>query len=245
MGCCELVEMTDPRVRGIPIVDCGEPLVDLAGNGLITYGPPPECPETAPFYRLVRAGVAIRLERAQNRLPSGLQLRLYEGYRNPSIQQALFDGQLQRMRREHPSQDISWCYAQAAKLASPLRTFEGDQIVPPHSTGGAIDIEIIDSDGIPLNFGMKLKDWDNVPPSLCATHFTGITGEAASNRQLLMNTLIAEGFINYPREWWHFSYGDQYWAFATANISALYGTLSKQLPHTPAKSVIAPQAFCL
>ncbi len=227
MASSELVEMSDPRVRGIHIADCGEPLVDAASSGLITYGPPPECPETAPFYRLLREGVVARLEKAQQRLPPGLQLRLYEGYRNPKIQQMLFDGQLRRMKKENPSQDTSWCYAQAAKLASPLRTFEGAQIVPPHSTGGAVDIEIVDNDGMPLDFGMELSDWDVVPPDLCATWFDEITDAAANNRLLLMETLVAEGFVNYPREWWHFSYGDQYWAFSTASAQALYGTVQE------------------
>lgn len=225
MAIREWVEMADPRVREMRIADCGEPLIDAAIGGRVTCGPPPECPETAPFYRLLRKGVVIRLEKAQRRLPSGLQLRLYEGYRNPAIQQMLFEGQLQRMKVENPSREASWCYAQAAKLASPLRTFEGMPIVPPHSTGGAVDIEIVDSDGVPLDFGMKLTDWNVVPPALCATQCDEITAAAANNRRLLAETLVAEGFVSYPREWWHFSYGDPYWAFFTASDHALYGTV--------------------
>jgi hypothetical protein len=26
----------------------------------------------------------------------------------------------------------------------------------------------------------------------------------------------AHGFVNYPTEWWHFSYGDRYWAYHQA-----------------------------
>lgn len=229
MASSELVEMSDPRVRAMHIADCGEPLVDAASGGLITCGPPPECPETAPFYRLLREGVVARLQKAQKRLPPGLQLRLYEGYRNPKIQQMLFDGQFRRMKNENPSRNASWCYAQAAKLASPLCTFEGVQIVPPHSTGGAVDIEIVDNNDIPLDFGMELRDWDVVPPDLCATRFDEITNAAANNRRLLVETLAVEGFVNYPREWWHFSYGDQYWAFSTASAHALYGTVQESI----------------
>jgi len=221
--------MADPRVRGMHIADCGERLVDVASGGLVTYGPPPECPETAPFYRLLREGVVARLEKAQQKLPPGLQLRLYEGYRNPKIQQMLFDGQLRRMKRENPSWDASSCYAEAAKLASPLRTLDGVQIVPPHSTGGAVDIEIVDDAGRSLDFGMELSNWDVVPAEMCATQCDDITDAAANNRRLLVETLAAEGFVNYPREWWHFSYGDQYWAFSTANAQALYGTVREPI----------------
>jgi zinc D-Ala-D-Ala dipeptidase len=33
----------------------------------------------------------------------------------------------------------------------------------------------------------------------------------------------AGGFINYPQEWWHWSYGDRYWAFQTSAEATLYG----------------------
>jgi hypothetical protein len=31
------------------------------------------------------------------------------------------------------------------------------------------------------------------------------------------------GFINYSTEWWHWSYGDRYWALITKADSAIYG----------------------
>jgi D-alanyl-D-alanine dipeptidase len=176
---------------------------------------------------MLREGVVYRLEKAQQRLPAGLQFRLYEGFRSPQVQKMLFDGQLRRMRRENPSRDEAWCHVQAAKLASPLCTFEGDEIIPPHSTGGAVDIEIIDKTGRPLDFGMELSDWDVVSPELCATEFNSLPDAVMRNRKLLVETLAAEGFINYPREWWHFSYGDQYWAFATGSAKAPYGTVQE------------------
>ena len=89
----ELIELADPRVQHMPVADCGESLIDVAKSGTIAYGPPPECPETAPFYRMLREGVVNRLEKAQQRLPTGLQFRLYEGFRSPQVQKMLFDGQ--------------------------------------------------------------------------------------------------------------------------------------------------------
>lgn len=139
----------------------------------------------------------------------------------------LFDGQLRRKQEENPSRATAWCYAEAAKLASPLRTFEGVRITPPHSTGGAVDIEIIDAAGRPLDFGMELRDWNIVPSELCETGFDDLPDMVVANRKLLLETMAAEGFVNYPREWWHFSYGDQYWAFTTANAVALYGSIQE------------------
>ncbi|PZS06630.1 MAG: hypothetical protein DLM55_12605 [Acidimicrobiales bacterium] len=30
-------------------------------------------------------------------------------------------------------------------------------------------------------------------------------------------------FINYPTEWWHWSFGDRYWALLTGASVAIYG----------------------
>ena len=221
------LELSSPQVQAIPIADCGEPLLDATHSGLITCGPPPECPETAPFYRLLRSGVAARLEQAQQYLPAGLRLRVYEGYRHPKIQQMLFDAQWRRMQIAHPTQSAAWCYVQAAQLASPLRTFAGEPIIPPHSTGGAVDIDIVDAAGQPLDFGMALSDWGEVSPELCATQYAGLTDVAARNRRLLLEVMTAAGLVNYPREWWHFSYGDRYWACVTGSAQARYGAVEE------------------
>jgi D-alanyl-D-alanine dipeptidase len=31
------------------------------------------------------------------------------------------------------------------------------------------------------------------------------------------------GFINYPKEYWHYSYGDVMWAELTGSTTAIYG----------------------
>lgn len=219
----EMVELSDERVLRMKVADCGEPLVEIGACGTLLFGDPPECPETAPHYRWVRQGVARRLEQAQAALPEGLRLRLYEGYRCPSVQAMIFAGQLGRTTAANPQWNPALCFQEAAKLASPLHTFAGEPILPPHSTGGAVDIEIVDEDGRVIDFGMEAKDWVAVEPELCATAHPGLSAAARRNRDLLVDVMEAAGFVNYPREWWHFSYGDKYWAFLTRAPAALYG----------------------
>jgi zinc D-Ala-D-Ala dipeptidase len=31
--------------------------------------------------------------------------------------------------------------------------------------------------------------------------------------------------VNYPTEWWHWSYGDSYWALTTGAPAAIYGPI--------------------
>jgi D-alanyl-D-alanine dipeptidase len=37
--------------------------------------------------------------------------------------------------------------------------------------------------------------------------------------------MTGAGFVNYPYEWWHYSYGDRYWAFVKGTRPAIYGGL--------------------
>ena len=57
----------------------------------------------------------------------------------------------------------------------------------------------------------------------CYTAATTISAEAAAHRAVLGAAMTAAGFINYPTEWWHWSYGDRYWALRTGAPAALYG----------------------
>ena len=36
------------------------------------------------------------------------------------------------------------------------------------------------------------------------------------------------GTMNYPTEWWHWSYGDRYWALLTGAPAALYGPVDER-----------------
>lgn len=222
-----IVELNGESVLAMPVTDCGEPLVDIGVASDLLFGEPPEFPETAPDYRFVRQGVLDRLEQAQAVLPPGLYLRLYEGFRSTAVQARIFEGQLARTTAMNPGLSSEQCYLEACKLASPLRKFDGTEIIPPHSTGGAIDVEIVDAHGAVIDFGMEAKDWVSVEPALCATDYPGLTPKAHSNRQLLVEVLQGVGFVNYPREWWHFSYGDKYWAFVSGTSGALYGRVER------------------
>ena len=207
----------------IPIAECGEPLVDLRGGPLL-YGPPPECPETAPDYCLLRAGVYQRLLRVQAALPSGLRLRLYEGLRSLAVQQLLFDQESARIAARQPGLTAQQVHEQACVLVSPPVLWDGTPNIPPHSTGGAVDIEIVDVSGAVIDFGMEASQWHSVPAAFCETLSPLPSPAAQANRALLAAAMQREGFANYTREWWHYSYGDRYWAVRTGQPLAFYGS---------------------
>ena len=51
------------------------------------------------------------------------------------------------------------------------------------------------------------------------------------HRRLLYSVMTEAGFTNYPEEWWHYDYGDLFWARATGK-DALYSSYydEKELP---------------
>ena len=50
-----------------------------------------------------------------------------------------------------------------------------------------------------------------------------ITDAARRNRDTLAAALSGAGLVNYPTEWWHWSYGDRYWALLTRRPHAIFG----------------------
>jgi D-alanyl-D-alanine dipeptidase len=58
--------------------------------------------------------------------------------------------------------------------------------------------------------------------SLSITDSSSISITAKKNRKIMSDALIQQGFVNYPTEYWHWSYGDRYWAFMKHQPYAIY-----------------------
>ena len=102
------------------------------------------------------------------------------------------------------------------------------KIFLPHNTGGAIDIEVIDTHGILIDMGMAIADWVSVAAEMCLPETNLISAAAQNNRRVLKQTMQTQGFVNYPFEWWHFSYGDRLWAYYEGKREALYGMITDE-----------------
>lgn len=219
-----IVLITDPRVLAIPIKECGEEPVDLQKISGIKFGPS-ESPEVQPYYTIFRKSVYQKLLSAQDLLPKNMKLRLYEAYRNPKIQQMQFEEEYRKNRKKFPSLTDTEIFLKTTELVSPVINLDGTQNVPAHSTGGAFDIELIDESGTTIDMGMQVKDWAVTDLTICRTDSELISDEAKRHRKLLMDCLTQVGFVNYPTEWWHWSYGDRYWAYHAKQPYAVYGAL--------------------
>ncbi len=224
--------MTDyapiPVVREAPdwgrltISDNGEPLVAVPTDGWLRGRSlyfEQEIPGASPTVT-VRAGVLARLEAVVASLPPSVSLVVFDGYRPLAVQKWLWDDCLAEIRREEPQLTLAQAERKvrefvAAPVADPLRP-------PPHRTGGAVDVYLVDTDsGEELPMGTEP---DDVAPE-SVTRFYEIRPEEPfmSNRRLLWHAMTNAGFANYPGEWWHFEYGNQRWANITHASAAVYG----------------------
>lgn len=213
-----------PEVLVIPIKDNGEKLVHAGVSAGIDIIEKPDNPAKVGNYELVRENVAARLKQAQSLLPAGYRLRLHEGFRSLAIQQAEFDRYLKQTQKRYPALDPQEQFKATTRLVSPVVQWNGEINIPTHNTGAAIDVDIIGDQGSPLDFGMQIQDWESVPAELCETHSPLIVEQKIlANRALLLEVMTAAGFVNYFTEWWHFSYGDRYWALLNNMPFAFYG----------------------
>ena len=218
--------IADPAVTVIPIIECGEPLIDLRDQNIIAFGPPPERPDNV-CYTKMRKTVYDKLCEAQAMLPKGIRFCLYEGWRSLKLQGELFETMYANNQKSYPQMSPDELFIETTKLISPILLPDGIPNIPPHSTGAAIDVYLIDSHGKLLDMGMPLNQWSfDTGALLSQTYSAYISEEARKNRAIMMKVLSDVGFTNYPHEYWHWSYGDRYWAYQTKATHAIYNSVS-------------------
>lgn len=213
-------------VLDIPIKENHEPMIDLKTEKTICFGPSPEVPNNDNYTKM-RKTVYEKLRQAQALLPKGLHFCLYEGFRSLSLQKMLFDNRFSKVKKRHPEWAESQIFTETTKLVSPIINQDGSKNIPPHSTGAAIDVYLVSDHGEPIDMGIHPKDWmEDHDGSLSLTNSTHISAAAKANRKIMYEVLSEVGFVNYPTEYWHWSYGDRYWAYAK-HTHAIYSCLDK------------------
>jgi D-alanyl-D-alanine dipeptidase len=198
--------LSDPRVSAVPLQDNGDPLVALDAS----FGP---------GRALVRRELAIRLADAQDLLPRGIRLLVVEGHRPVHEQRAIIARYSAEVCAAH--RGIS-----AAELHHLVSRFVAPVEVAPHVAGAAVDLTLVDADGDRLDLGTAIDATPEQSEGACYFAAAGISADARAHRRLLAAVLSQVGLVNYPTEWWHWSYGDKYWALAVGAPAAVYGPLA-------------------
>ncbi|WP_244135642.1 M15 family metallopeptidase [Burkholderia seminalis] len=220
-----MIPLSDPAVRSIALIESHEGFVDLAffDERIAVDRSRSVVANTSPHFLKVRRGVAHRLAAAAHALPAGLRLYVKEGYRPLALQREYFANHLATLRatlNPLPSGDA------LVELAS-------HHVAPPevaaHPTGAAVDLTLISADCVEADMGSIMNATDQESSGACYTHNPFISRPAARNRQILSAALASAGFTNYPSEWWHWSFGDRYWAVIQNESHAIYGPVDESM----------------
>ncbi|MDQ3674651.1 MAG: M15 family metallopeptidase [Gemmatimonadota bacterium] len=132
---------------------------------------------------LLRREAAGALARVQRGLrPGGLGLKVFDAYRPARATQAMVDW-TERAGRADLLRD--------GYIASRSR----------HNLGVAIDLTLIELPG-----GRELDMGTPFDTFSAAAHTANASGQVETNRQTLKRAMEREGFANYDKEWWHFSF---------------------------------------
>lgn len=210
-----MILLSDPLIAAVPVQDCGEELIDLRAMPDLLLDTRKR--DAAGAWAHVRQGVAERLLTAQQGLPVGMSLLVIEGHRPLQLQQRYFNRHCGELQRAHPEWSEHRLDNEASKHVSP-------PTVAPHPCGAAVDLTL-SVGGEELDLGTPINATPEESQDACFTDAKNVGGQARQWRQLLAEALTAAGLVNYPPEWWHWSYGDRYWAAINAAPHAVYGPL--------------------
>ncbi|MBN2675774.1 MAG: D-alanyl-D-alanine carboxypeptidase family protein [Alphaproteobacteria bacterium] len=160
----------------------------------------------------IRSVVYEMLKKAKENLPTHLTFMIYEAYRTFALQEQKFQEQILHQKKLYPVLSEQEIHQKARVYTADPKRESG------HQTGGAVDITLCDLSGKELDMGTDIHEF----VYKTRTHSDRLSDFERENRRILLDALTAVGFVNYPAEWWHFSYGDRLWAKSLGKTETLF-----------------------
>jgi len=227
----------------IPIAPVDEPL-EMLPSELLRIEPHPYAAVGAPYgdgaspFRL-RQQVVARLLQAQTCLQQQQpqwRLAIFDAWRPLAVQRFMVEHAIQQecdargIHHQLPSPERDAVVAEVGRFWAP--PCEDPAMPPPHSTGAAVDLTLACLDGQLLDLGSPI---DAIGAVSEPDHYRRVAERSAAGdgrtrallfdqrRDLLRQVMEDAGFARHPNEWWHFSWGDQLWAWRTGSPQARYG----------------------
>lgn len=178
----------------------------------------------------VRETVANKLLDAAKKLPKGYKFLVWDAWRPIEVQKALFENYYKVIKDlyGYPHEKVNLETQKYVSFPS-----VDNKKPSPHFTGWAIDLTIIDENSVPLNMGTDFDLFEREAHTDFFENSDNITSNNLSifdlvrfNRRMFYYTMINSDFTNYPNEWWHFDYGNQFWA-VQKKCFAVYSGINK------------------
>jgi D-alanyl-D-alanine dipeptidase len=215
----------------IKIEDCGEPLVAIPLEKFAVETPHTYQKLGAPYHLsavdspyYLRQSVLDRLLTAQLQLQQhypNWKILIFDAYRPVEVQQFMVDYSFNQLLKQRGLTQDHLSAEQHQLILTEVDQFWAAPSLdpatpPPHSTGAALDITLVNDTGTWVNMGSEI---DEIAPRSYPNYFENssdlIEQNYHQNRQILSEVMKTAEFQQHPNEWWHFSWGDQLWAWLT------------------------------
>lgn len=132
-----------------------------------------DCAECVLRFKTVKALIAANKEF----MKEGCKIKLYDCYRPLSIQKKMWE-----------------IVSNPEYVADPKKG-------SIHNRGGAVDISLVNADGVELEMGTKFDFF-----GIQASHnYKKLPVAVKANRNYLKNIMIKNGFNSFDSEWWHYN----------------------------------------
>ena len=174
----------------------------------------------------VRREVYEKLLEATKLLPEGYRFRILDAWRPFLLQRELYEKYSEDIINEFELENCS-----EVQKKTVISKFVSDpvcdrEIPPVHTTGGAVDLTIIDGNGMELDMGSRFDEFTD--RTYTAFYEREKLESIRDNRRLLYHIMTGVGFTNLPSEWWHYDYGDRFWAFYHKRPALYRGVFTKE-----------------
>lgn len=203
----------------IEIKESGEPLVDIkkvCPGLVIDLGARRMKKEKT---ARLRKTVAKMLCKAKSHLPKGYTFVIGDAWRPQYVQKNIYNDFVKKFRKKYPRWSKEKIQGEVQKYVASYRI---GKFSSGHMTGGAIDLRLMKNGRkVPMK-SSKLSYQENAK-----SFQPKLPVHIQKNRQIMFNALTKAGFSNYPKEYWHWSYGDIWWARRNKKEYAIYGAVTE------------------
>ena len=210
--------MTNIRFEHIPIQECGEPLLDLEDFGFLVEPAYYKAGLSDNSRLFARQRVIEKLLKLQEQF-KGLRFKIWDPWRSRVVQGNIYQKYWNELAGAHRDWDEEKLKIEVGKFVTAP---SNPNRIPPHSTGGAIDLTLVGPDGVELDMG---TGFDHFGPEAASDYFEagGRDQKIRNNRRLLREAMLSQDFRADSDEWWHYDFGNQLWAAEKGRPCAIYG----------------------
>lgn len=197
----------------VQIKECREKLVDLR-----KYCPKVILTARIKNHAYLRESVADKINEAIKFLPKGMTFVINSAWRSEASQITIYKNFWREVKKKNPS----WTDQKIKKYVETFVAPWKGKYLSGHMTGGALDVRLWKNGRkIPMRT-KKLNYQEN-----SQSHQPKLPKKLIENRKIMFQALEKAGFANCPAEFWHWDYGDIWWAEKLDKKIAIYDKIEK------------------